>query len=114
MAKITYRLLWENEPKTLRFYEFSEVIKCVDQQGKQLAVKDVVISDADTHTERLVFPFTFRGKRSLANINIHWKKIEGTTTSPLGQNNESTIEPDENYLNRLIENYYRLSEVTHA
>jgi hypothetical protein len=44
-------------------------------------------------------------------VNIHWKKIEGTLTSPLGQNNESTIEPDENYLNRLIENHYKNMEV---
>jgi hypothetical protein len=91
--------------------------------GKLLTVQGVVVSDAKTHTERLVFPFNllhgvsleeFAQKGLREMVNIDFMQIEGVVTSPLGQNNESTIEPDKNYLNRLIKNHYKLSEVAHA
>jgi hypothetical protein len=122
MKKITFRLLFNDKENGKRYYMMSKPIK-TDYLGRPRTVQGVVVSDAETHTERLVFPFDLlhgvsleefskKGLREMVNINF--TEIEGTTTSPLGQNNESTIEPDENYLNRLIENHYKLSEVSHA
>ncbi|MDR1046635.1 MAG: hypothetical protein LBL64_02590 [Treponema sp.] len=122
MEKITYRLLFNDKENGKRYYTMSEPIK-TNRSGNPRTVQGVVVSDARTHTERLVFPFRLlhgvsleefsqRGLREMVNINF--MAIEGVATSPLGQNNESSIEPDENYLNRLIANHYKLLEDAHA
>jgi hypothetical protein len=116
MGKITFGLLFTDKENGKRYYMMSEPIKTSSLDNFR-TVQGVVVSDAETHTERLVFPFNLipgvsleefaqKGLREMVNINF--RKIEGTVTSPMGQNNESTIEPDENYLNRLIANHYKL------
>jgi hypothetical protein len=119
MEKVTFELLFDDKDYGKRYYMMSEPIK-TNHLGKPRTVQGVVVSDAKTHTERLVFPFDlphgaileeFIQKGLRRKVNIKFIQIEGTATSPLGENNESTIEPDENYLNRLIENHYKLSEV---
>jgi hypothetical protein len=122
MEKVTFRHLFNDKENGKRYYMMSEPVK-TNHLGKSRTIQGVVVSDAETHTERLVFPFDllhgvsleeFAQKGLREMVNISFMKIEGAATSPLGQNNESTIEPDENYLNRLIENHYKLSEVAHA
>jgi hypothetical protein len=120
MEKVTYRQLFDDKVNGKRYYSFSEPITI---KNRNKPVKGVVVSDAETHTERLVFTFTLNhgiseedfskaGDREM--IDILFLPVEGTHTSPLGENNEATIEPDENYLNRLIENHYKLMEVSYA
>lgn len=91
-----------------RLYQFDHLLT----QGINGAIPRptdfVVVSDAMTHPERLVFPAYFDEYYTLdkylsgeQTIRVDFDEIEGTGTHLFDLCAAGTIEPDENYLDRL-------------
>lgn len=113
MAK-PYVKLHELTDGKARLYRFDAEIHTTNFFGDYAQpTRDVVVSDAIAHVERLVFPVyaddgdcrarmveeacASLGYTAYASM-IH---IEGRMTSLLGGGDPSTVEPDEAYLDRL-------------
>lgn len=120
MKKVTAKLVGENEYQ--RFYKLSKGIK----KGKYRDVEDelndarkrlkpeykhlitenkkewdlICISDAHTHVERLAFLGVKYGE---IYDRLNSLQLVGNTTFMIDGGDENSIEPDENYLKKLIE-----------
>ncbi len=109
-----YVKLLESPDGMARVYRFDSEIRPTDFFGDDARpTRDVMVSDAVTHIERLVFPVyagdcengwpmreevcAALGYAAYASM-IH---IEGRMTSIIGGGNPSSVEPDEAYLDRL-------------
>lgn len=99
-----------------RLYQFDQMITHGINGGIPRHTDFVVISDAITHPERLVFPAYFDEYYTLdkylsgeQTIRVDFDEIEGTATHLFEACAADTIEPDENYLDRL-EGYNAKSE----
>ena len=107
---MSYKLLVE--VNNARYYKLDKTIT-YSVEGEKLPkpTKYVKVSDADTHTERLVFPFYFEDgytENDLINkvvgcILVDYLEIAGIMTMAIHGGDPSTIRPDEEYLKELIE-----------
>lgn len=113
MAK-PYVKLYESTDGKARLYRFDADVHATDFFGDDAQpTRDVIVSDATAHVERLVFPVyaddgdcrvlmieevcAALGYAAYASM-IH---IEGRMTSIIGGGDPSSVEPDEAYLDRL-------------
>lgn len=92
-------------------YELNEYITSERFGETTDPFKYVVISDANTHIERVVFParlvdgMTEEDVRNdvPGTLKVDYGSVEGVTTMMINGGDFSTIEPPENYLQRLVE-----------
>lgn len=97
--------------ENMRFYKFDKEI-IFDVNGREMArpTKYVVVSDATTHVERLVFPvyivngYTESDLLNLVNgcIEIDFLQIAGEITMMIHGGDPESIREDEEYLEELI------------
>ena len=94
-----YKLI-DGEGKRQRFYEFDrELTRDVWGETVKKPYKIVMVSDATTHIERLVFPIYTKedGKRA-----VDLKQVAGEWTTMIEGGDEDSIRPDKEYLEDLI------------
>ena len=108
--KDKFELIYQTEAKK-RIYKLPcNITKGIN--GKLIKpTQYVLVSDATSFDERLVFPVWLQNgiaEEDARNgkdhsFSVYYVECEGTTTNPLNGGDASTIEPDENYLTRLVE-----------
>lgn len=95
-----------------RYYKFDEeIVLNIDGEVIEEPTTYVAVSDATTHTERLVFPIYIKPgftEEDLLNhvkgcIEFDFTNIAGEITMMIYGGDETTIFPDDKYLNDLIE-----------
>ncbi|WP_417064459.1 hypothetical protein [Gordonibacter urolithinfaciens] len=93
-----------------RVWRFDEPLDMRDALGRRHVTRDVVVSDAHTHVERLVFPVMAKRREErdgrLSEVVGYPAgyvpvEVEGTATLMVDGGDPSTVEPDEAYLARL-------------
>lgn len=109
-----YTKLYESPNGMMRVYRFDSEIHPTDFFGDAARpTRDVIVSDAVDHIERLVFPVyaddcengLLAKKEVCAALGYaaytSMIQIEGRMTSIIGGGDPSSVEPDEEYLDRL-------------
>ncbi|TCI26720.1 hypothetical protein EVJ32_04925 [Exiguobacterium sp. SH5S4] len=96
---------------TARIYKFDELL-CSSVTGKELdnPTNYVLVSDAKTHIERLVFPVYLQDGFSEDDIlnktpnalRVDYFQIAGKMTLMIEGGDPGSILPDEDYLNQLV------------
>lgn len=96
---------------TNALYKLSEFITVKDVFGNEVEpFKYVFVSDASTHIERLVFAARITDGMTdedvinnvKGSLKVDFRQIEGTLTMMIHGGDYETIEPAENYLQRLL------------
>jgi len=108
--KLSYKYLMKKGNK--RYYKFeNEIVYNVEGEKIENPTKYVVVSDATTHAERLVFPIYIMDgftEEDLLNytkgcLDIDFLQIAGNMTMLIFNGDRSSMREDEYYLNQLLE-----------